>query len=157
MSLNHQHKKRHSSDHSDFSGSDARSEHCSRGQCYDQCRPCIVCPPCDCREKYESSSCSESSCPDFSELCEDRPKICCEKKDLCKKRPRKDHSDKDRSESSDSEHSEKQKKHGKKYRDCRGCDKQCNKCSKCKACGCKECSDYSRSSVVSSLGGSDSS
>lgn len=44
----------------------------------DLCRACIVCPPCDYREKYDSDS-SERSCPDFSKLCEDRPRVSCEK------------------------------------------------------------------------------
>lgn len=42
----------------------------------------IICPPIEERKNYYSSS--ESSCPDFSDLCEDQPKKCHKKKDLCK-------------------------------------------------------------------------
>jgi len=52
---------------------------CSLSTCYDLPRGNIICPPCDRKEQYEFSS--ERSCTDFSQLCEDKPKICCEKKD----------------------------------------------------------------------------
>ena len=36
--------------------------------------------------------------------------------------------------------------------DCRGCSRKCSNCVSCVSCGCRECSDYSRSSVLRSLG-----
>jgi hypothetical protein len=106
-----------------------------------QCRPCIVCPPCDYREKYESSE-AESSCPDFSKLCEDNPKLCCERKKQHKKNK----------SSSDEESNEfKLYKYGK-FSECNKCDRGCGSCNDCKSCQCKRCDDHSRSSVVNSLG-----
>lgn len=152
MSHNYQHKKRISSDSSDSSVSSSEAEKCSRGNCYDQSRACIVCPPCDYKEKYDSSG-SDYSCPDFSDLCEDKPRICCEKKVLCKK-PRKDDSDDEKSsESSESLDHDYRRAKSKK---CRGCDRGCGSCNNCRSCGCRECSDYSRSSVVNALGSSES-
>jgi hypothetical protein len=148
-----QHKNCHSGDHS----SD-HSEKC--GQCFDQ-RACIICPPCDHHEKYESSR-SDSSCPDFADLCEDKPKICCEKKNLCKKDHKKkscsssssSSSSSSESCSSESDFSKPDHRRRRNNGGCRGCDKQCNKCARCRACGCKECSDFSRTSVISAFGSS---
>lgn len=162
MSRN-QHKKCNCGNADNHSESCSSNDHCSRGQCSDQ-RACIICPPCDYREKFESSR-SDSSCPDFFDLCEDKPKICCEKKDLCKKGKKSEHSEysSDSSESSESSkssnhhHKKDHKKHHDNYRGCGGCDKRCNKCALCKACGCNECSDYSRNSVLSIFGTSESS
>ena len=147
MSRNYQNKKRNSSDSSDSSLSCSEAEKCDRGKCYDQCRACIVCPPCDYKEKYDSSG-SDSSCPDFSDLCEDKPRICVEKKDFCKKynKPYKEESD--CKDDSSSDKSSDDNYHNK----CYGCDRFCGKCNSCRACGCRECSDYSRSSVIRSLG-----
>lgn len=152
MSHKYQHKKRNSSDTSDSSASSSEVEKCSRGDCYDQSRACIVCPPCDYKEKYDSSG-SDYSCPDFSDLCEDKARICCEKKDFYKK-SRKDRSDdcksSDSSESCDNDY------HELKSKKCRGCDRGCGSCNNCRSCGCRECSDYSRSSVINALGSSES-
>lgn len=181
MSRSYQHKKRNSSDHSDSSEFD--HENRDHDQSFDQCRACIVCPPCDFREKYESSSSdSDMSCPDFSDLCEDKPRICCEKKELCKKKPRKDelYSEETKSseysksedsqseyvkseeteeteESEESEDSVKEKKRkGHKRNGCNGCNRQCHNCAQCRSCGCRECIDFSHASVLHSLGGKES-
>lgn len=154
MSRN-QYNKRNSEDIDDSSDSNSTNEHCGCDQCLDQCLACIVCPPSDFQERYESSS-SDSSCPDFSELCEDKPKICCEKKDIRKKN--KHCNDEKSSESSDSSESnqlssetdsERSNKNG-----CGGCEKHCNNCPSCNACGGKECCDFSRDGVMSDLGNS---
>lgn len=143
MSHNYQHKKRNSSDSSDSSSSSSESEKYERGQHYDQCRAWIICPPYDHKEKYDSSE-SDSSCPDFSDLCENKPRINVEKK----KSKYEDSSSSD--ESSDDEY------YNSKSKKCHGCDRTCGKCNNCRSCACRECSDYSRSSVVKSLGSSDS-
>lgn len=138
MPYNYQHKKRTSSDDSDHSDSSSEVEKCGRGNCCDQSRAYIVCPPCDYKEKYDSSG-SENSCPDFTDLCEDKPRICCEKKSC------KEESSDSSSESSDDD-----------CEKCKGCNRGCGSCNNCKSCGCKQCSDYSRSSVLNSLGASES-
>ena len=140
MSSNYQHKKRNSSDSSDPSSS-SEVEKCGRGY-YDQCRACIVSPPCDYKKKYESSG-SDYSCPDFSDLCEDKPRIRCEKKLYSS-----DDSS-DSSESSDQYYDVKLKK-------CRGCNQACGSCANCRSCACRECSDYSFSSVLNALGSTES-
>jgi len=127
MSYNYQQKKRNSSDTSDPSTLSSEDEKCDRGQNYDQWRPCIVCPPCDYKEKYDSSG-SDYSCPDFSNLCEDKSRIHCEKKS--------EYVD-DSDESTESEDESISKK-------CNGCDRDC-----------RECIDFSRSSVLQALGSSE--
>jgi hypothetical protein len=140
-------------------------------QCYEKSYAAIICCPRDTREKYDSSL-SDKSCPDFSDLCEDKPKKCCKKKDLCKKSTKKlskkedklddlkddsklsddseipdfsNDSEKESKRKEDSESSESESKHG--------CgDKRCNGCFECKACKCRECSDYSARAVVHDLG-----
>jgi len=148
--MSHIQYKKHNCADTDKS-SVASSDH---DHCFEHPRACIVCPPCDYHEQYDSSS-SDSSCPDFSKLCEDEPKICCEKRDLCKKKHHKD--------SEESSHSDEDVK--RKNHICKGCNERCGKCSNCKECNercgkcsnCKECSDFSRSSVVNALSGSESS
>lgn len=111
----------------------------------------IICCPRDKRPKYDDSS-SDASCPDFSELCEDKPKICCEPKKLCKDKVRKDDKLEDLKDQSEFDESEADSDDDFKEVTCRGCgDKRCNGCSRCQQCGCRDCSDYSRTSVVSSL------
>lgn len=79
------HKKRQStksSDSSDSSDSESSSQKCGRGNCKSKgCTSCgsqsrayIICPPVEFKESYSSDS-SDSSCPDFSSLCEDKPQI----------------------------------------------------------------------------------
>lgn len=152
-----QHKKRNESD------SDDRHD---LKKCYEQPCAAIICCPRDKRESFESDS-SDQSCPDFSDLCEDKPKICCEKKDLCKdKKNKKDNKlddlkdkkdQKDESSSSDSDDESSKPIRKQKGKGCQGCGQGCNGCSQCKACGCKECFDFGRETVVSALGGSQSS
>ena len=157
---------------------------CERGQCFEHVTACIVCPPCDYREKYESEF-SDYSCPDFSALCEDKPKICCEKRKLCKK---SDNTTSDDSVIHQPKHKKKDRRcHGCEkqcnkcdsckscncdrcsYKDrsydsesesdsvvCSGCDKHCNRCDRCQSCSCRECSDYSRLNILNDLGGTES-
>ena len=112
MSHNYQNKKRNSSDSSDPS-----SELSSYDNKY-QSRALIVCPPYDKKEKYDSSD-SEQSSADFSELCEDKPRVYDRKKKL-----------QNPSESTD---------------DVSGCNN-------CGLRGCSRCNDFSRSSIIKSLG-----
>lgn len=147
MSRN-QHKKRNFNDSSEVSDNHGCGP-CEYDQCNDQ-RGFIICPPCDYREKYESEY-SDYSCPDFSALCEDIPKICCEKKELCKKSNMKPKY----APSEDSEHHDtkykKKKNHG-----CSGCEKQCkgsSKCDSCKSCRCNRCSERSSSESSESESG----
>ena len=141
-------------------------DHCDQDKCFEDRRACIVCPPCDYREKFESSF-SDRSCPDFSELCEDKPKICCEKKKLCKRKSDSSESDdgkrkkksykRDSSESDESDDEKHKRRNKKNKRGCKGCEARCNNCARCQSCGCKQCSDFSRTSVVDTLGSDSSS
>ena len=173
-----QHKKRNFNDSSEVSD-DHNYNSYERGQCFEQGMPCIICPPCDYREKYESEF-SDLSCPDFSALCEDKPKICCEKKESGKKSNNKFH----HASGDDSEKFYPKQQRKKCHRCekqcnncdscrscncdrcgdhtisdnseqesgvCHGCDKHCNQCQSCKSCRCATCTDHSRSSVLSSL------
>ena len=133
MPRNYQYKKRNSSDSSDTSAP-SEVEKCVQDGCYDQSRACIVCPPCDYKEKYDSSG-SDRSCPDFSQLCEDKPRICSDKKYSYKK-----HESSESSDSSDSSDS--------------SCDLKFQK--KQRGCGCLRCGDYDRSSILKALGSSES-
>lgn len=143
MPRERKHKKCESSDSSSSSWSSDESQQDASG-CLFQRNPTIVCPP-EFPKQYDSSS-SESSCPDFARLCEEKPRRC------KRKLPHQKSSDSsDESWSSDDSKGESSKS------DCSGCDKRCTKCSDCQACKCRECSDYSLSSVLSSLGGTDSS
>lgn len=107
----------------DHTSSESEVSKCNLSNCYESCRGNVICPPCDHREQYEFSS--EKSCLDFSELCEDKPKIICEKKD--KSETKSDESD------SDSEYE------STSHTNCGGCG------------NCNQCSDYSVTSVVKSL------
>jgi hypothetical protein len=150
MSHNYQHKKRNSSDSSESSASSSEAEKYDGGRLYDQCRACIVCPPSDYKERYDSSG-SDNSGPDFSALCEDKPRIYVEKKDYLRKYNKEKSEDSPSSdESSDNDYFD------NKAKKCSGCNNGCGNCNNCRACGCRECSDYSRASVIKSLG-SDSS
>lgn len=142
MSHKYRQNKRNLNEYSDSSD----SEKCGRDQCYNQYSACIVCPPCNYREKYDSSE-SDSSCPDFSDLCEDKPRICIEKKYYNNESFESSES----SDSSDSSDSEDERCRKNIYNKCHGCEKACSKCNKCRACGCRECSDFSHSSVMKSL------
>lgn len=161
-----QYKKRYSAESEDYSEASYKHDGCGRDDCNNRCQACIVCPPCDYREKYESES-SERSCPDFAELCEDKPKICCEKKELCKKKYCKDDHEKKEYNQSYGDYDKKwknayvDKNHDYSYGDydskkkskgCKGCDRQCHSCNACQLCGCRECSDYSASAVVRAIG-----
>lgn len=130
------------SDDSSWSSEDSQSE---SGGCLFQRNPTIVCPPGDFHKRFESSS-SESSCPDFADLCKEKPRRCGKKQDSSSS-----HSD-DESWDSDDESSK-----SSKASSCSGCDKRCTKCDQCNACKCRECSDYSLSSILSSLGPTESS
>jgi hypothetical protein len=134
----------------------------------DQCRACIVCPPSDYREKFDSES-SEKSCQDFSKLCDDQPRICCEKKNLCKKKNKnKVHRNPEWSaenstewfmeNSSDkpaewSEEKNYDNTWDKKWDEdrCKSCEKKCSNCVQCKTCTCSQCSDYSQSNIISAM------
>lgn len=110
--------------------------------CDEQPRGCIICPPYDPKESFESDF-SERSCIDFSMLCQDNPRVCHEKKEKKEKKSYK---------KSCSCTSEESCKECSMSYSCRGCDNKCSECDDCKACWCKECSDYSKSSVIGSLG-----
>lgn len=130
--------------------------------CSQERRPCIVCPPKEYKEKYDSSS-SDSSCPDFSELACDNPKICCEKKNNCKK-SKKHNKPCNLKKSDDSSSSASNDDHWGKWGSPQawgggGCGAgiSCGGCGNCKSCNFRKCPDYSVSSVISGLGGSETS
>lgn len=131
--MSRSHYKKHNFHDSSEVSEDRGYVSCEQGHCNDQ-RGYIICPPYEHREKYESEY-SDYSCPDFSALCEDKPRICCEKKDPWKKKeatylP---------SSSSDSKY---------RIKGCKGCRGHCdskNKCNSCKSCNCDHCSDKSSS------------
>jgi hypothetical protein len=99
--------------------SESENSNYSLSGCYEKRRGNVICPPCDRKEQYEFSS--ERSCIDFSELCEDKPKLCCEKKD------RSETKSSETKESSESESS-------------------CNTCGTC-----ARCVDHSVTSVLNSF------
>jgi len=155
--MSHYHQKKR-----DYDDSTDQSDSSSRTPC-SQTSACILCPPCDNRERYDSES-SDQSCPDFSDLCEDKPRQCEEnaeakkerkekksacKKGGCKKSGCKKSGCKQDSDSSSDEESDAQSSSG---RTCfQGCpDGECR-------CGGQPCRDYSKSSVLDSLGPSDGS
>lgn len=121
------HKKRYSGESDSYSDC---SDSCKEGNC-NQCQACIVCPPPDYREPYDTES-SDHSCPDFSDLCDDEPRTCGKDK-------KKEHKEK------------KYKKHHKDHKrgskKC-GCDHGCGGCvSPCNPCN----NDHSDSSVLNDL------
>lgn len=141
-------KQRNNKQLSDSSDSESNSDR--SGPCYDQGRTaCIICPPRDHREKFDSSSRTDSSCPDFSELCEDRPRACNDKKKPCKKSNSKSSTtlsdlQDDQSSLLDNSYDESDKKCGRK----KGCAKQCNRCELCRQCEFNDFVDHSASSVA---------
>ena len=107
--------------------------------------PCIVCSPFQKRDRYYSDS-SDSSCPDFSDLCRDESRKC-----------KKDKSSKSSKESSSSD-SSCSKESSSLYSSnsssssdasaCGSCRQGCGACSRTTACACRSCSDYSASDVL---------
>jgi len=130
MSHNYQNKERNSSDSSDPSSELSSSANNNRGNYY-QSRAFIVCPPYDQKEKYDSSD-SDHSCSDFSDLCEDKPRI--------KNRKKKEQ---EQSESADDRKKKSLDQSESEY------DGGCNNCG---LRGCNRCNDFSRSSIINSLG-----
>lgn len=151
-----QHKKRHFGDESDnHSDSNTSQSSCgckTKGGC-NQCRACIICPPCDYRETYETGS-SEHSCPDFSDLCDDQSRHC-EKKEK-KQKKEKTATSCDYSDSEDSEDCETECSSGDKLNE--GGQRACSNCygGGCHVCTGRHCEDHSRTSVLEALSGSSS-
>lgn len=115
--------RKDSSSTSDCTSDSCSADCCGQNRCSD--------------ESFSCSSCSsDSSCPNFSSLCEDTSKSCTSISECSKSK----------------KHSKPHKKsHKKSHKKCKGCKTKCRKCDECKACGCFQCSDVSISSVLSSL------
>lgn len=180
----YQHKKRYSGESDNYStASDSRHE-CNKNDGCNQCHACIICPPVDHRETYETES-SDHSCPDFSDLCKDQPRECQNLKDSCKqcKKEKKNCScDKDRKNYKDHKGYKKYEQSETDYEDDEYYDSDdseseyddrydgqnwnkgnCNSCNSCngRGGGCRFCvrhdaDDYSRSAVAHALGSDNS-
>lgn len=136
-----QHKKRYLNESGNSSTDSSSRTGCGCGDkgC-NQCRACIICPPCDYRETYETES-SDHSCPDFSDLCDDESRHCL-------KNDHKRHEEKDNSDEYSDSDSESEPDHDKKKKKGCGCKGNGGCCQPCNRCE----NDHSRNSVANSLG-----